>query len=102
MPFASSAMVLASIGYSRRHGVLDLLRSSLRIGLQLLSQSWYLVDRDNPNLVGVHAMIVVRENNTQANDVTPWHAGVLRPEVVTERVRGLSDDLEQTLDCQLP
>jgi hypothetical protein len=47
-------------------------------------------------------MIVMRENNTQANDVTPWHAGVLRPEVVTERVRGLSDDLEQTLDCQLP
>jgi hypothetical protein len=62
-------------------------------GSQLLRQSRYLVGRDNPYLVRVNAMVVVSENNTQADDVAPRYGRVLCPELVAQRVRRLPDDL---------
>jgi integrase len=69
---------------------------------QVRGQSRYLASRDDPYLVRVDAMVVVRENDAQADDVAPWHFRMLGPEFVGQRVGRFSDDLQQALRRQLP
>jgi hypothetical protein len=45
---------------------------------------------------------VVRKDDTQANDVAPGDAGMLRAVFLAQRVGGLADDLQEAFGCELP
>jgi hypothetical protein len=42
------------------------------------------------------------EDNAQTDDVPPGNVSTGCPESVAEHISGLSDDLQQSLDCQPP
>lgn len=44
------------------------------------------VGGDNPNLILVHAVVVMSQDDTQADDIFPRHVRVARPEFIAERI----------------
>lgn len=46
-------------------------------------------------------MVVVSKDDTQADDVAPRNVLIPCAKVVAQRVCGLADNLQRTLDCQL-
>ena len=59
-------------------------------------------DGNRPDLVHVHAVVVVSQQMAKVHDVAPRHLRVTRLEVVRDRVRRFADDLEQSLRSPLP
>jgi hypothetical protein len=54
------------------------------IGTQPFSQPVHLSFRNDPHLIGVHAMVVVCEYDTQTDDVAPRYTGVPRTEIIAQ------------------
>jgi hypothetical protein len=75
-------------------------RSSFRA--KVLNEPGNLGSGDYPDLTRVNSMIMMREHDPQAGDVTPGNAGMPCTEFLGEGVRGLADDLQESLHRELP
>src|SRR5271157_374912 len=68
----------------------------------VLNEAGNLGGGDYPHLAWVDSMVMVREDDPQADDVAPGNARVLCAEVLAEGVRRLADDLQEALHRELP
>ena len=68
-----------------------------RAGVEGCHQRRHLDGGDDPDLLGIHPVLMVGEHDAQAGDVTPRDVGVPARRHVRKRRRGLTDDLQQPL-----